>query len=69
MGTNGQIQVGPCPLMTPNVAVPPFWTAPGEPVEELVEEQALSTSATAPTIPVSPSRRRLVLLAQRLRDD
>jgi len=71
MGTNGQIQVGPCPLMTPNVAVPPFVAAPCAPVVELDEEQALSTSANAPTAPVSPSRPRLVLLAvaQRLLGD
>jgi hypothetical protein len=68
MGTNGQIQVGPCPLMTPNVAVPPFWTVPDELDGELDEEQAPSTSASAPTMAVSPSRRRLVRLARRLLD-
>lgn len=63
MGTNGQIQVGPCPLMIPTVAVPPFWAAPCELVVELVDEQALSTSAIALTVPVSARRPRLVLLA------
>jgi hypothetical protein len=55
--------------MTPNVAVPPFWTVPDELDGELVEEQALSTSASAPTAPVSPSRRRLVRLVQRVLGD
>jgi hypothetical protein len=51
--------------------VPPFWAAPCELVVELDEEQALSTSASALTVPVSASRPRLVRLvvAQRLLGD
>jgi hypothetical protein len=63
MGTNGQIQVGAWPAMNPTLAVPPFNAAPGEAAGELVEAQALITSAAAATAAVSPSRPRLRLLA------
>jgi hypothetical protein len=64
MWSNGQIQLGVWPLIIPKVAVPPLTAAPcAGALGAAADEQAASTSAAAPAIPVSQSSLSLTLAA------